>query len=151
MGSPGCEHTGCSAHSPLYISHPHTYTWRDEVEDIKPPRSLLGLPELSWPGVYLPRYNKLAAEENPWVLRMMEAPASTAPPSRTPEPNPPATSQASAEVEGQVEECPLEQVQTMVVGEVLKDIDTACKLLNIAPGMKEQNSLLSFYHVETFK
>eukprot|EP00066_Takifugu_rubripes_P001963 XP_003963533.2 PREDICTED: SAM pointed domain-containing Ets transcription factor [Takifugu rubripes] len=35
-------------------------------------------------------------------------------------------------MEGQMEERYLEQVQTMVVGEVLKDVDTACKLLNIA-------------------
>ncbi|XP_026224311.1 SAM pointed domain-containing Ets transcription factor isoform X2 [Anabas testudineus] len=136
MGSPGCEHMGCGAHSPLYITHPHTdarKAWRDEVEDIKPPRSLLGLTELSWPGVYLPRYDKLAAEEHPWVLRMTEAPPSSALPSRTPELSPPATSQASGDMEGQVEECSLEQVQTMVVGEVLKDIDTACKLLNISP------------------
>ncbi|XP_029011998.1 SAM pointed domain-containing Ets transcription factor-like isoform X2 [Betta splendens] len=118
MGSPGCEY------SALYIRHPQADTWGDEVEDIKPPCSLLGLTEISWPGVYLPRCDK---EENPW-----ETPASTAPPSRTPELNPSTSSQASADMEAQVEECPLEQVQTMVVGEVLKDIDTACKLLNIA-------------------
>lgn len=137
MGSPGCEHVGCTTHSPIYISNPHTdprEAWLDEVEDIKPPRSLLGLPELSWPGVYLPRYERLAVEENPWVLRMTEVPAPAAPPSRTPELSPPATSQPSGEMEGPVEECSLEQVQKMVVGEVLKDIDTACKLLNIAPG-----------------
>ncbi|NWW00331.1 SPDEF factor, partial [Machaerirhynchus nigripectus] len=33
-----------------------------------------------------------------------------------------------------LEEHSLEQVQSMVVGEVLKDIETACKLLNIAAG-----------------
>ncbi|NWZ86443.1 SPDEF factor, partial [Poecile atricapillus] len=33
-----------------------------------------------------------------------------------------------------LEEHSLEQVQSMVVGEVLKDIETACKLLNIASG-----------------
>ncbi|NXL44181.1 SPDEF factor, partial [Podilymbus podiceps] len=33
-----------------------------------------------------------------------------------------------------LEEHSLEQVQSMVVGEVLKDIETACKLLNITPG-----------------
>ncbi|EOA98395.1 SAM pointed domain-containing Ets transcription factor, partial [Anas platyrhynchos] len=31
-----------------------------------------------------------------------------------------------------LEEHSLEQMQSMVVGEVLKDIETACKLLNIA-------------------
>ncbi|XP_035513336.1 SAM pointed domain-containing Ets transcription factor-like [Morone saxatilis] len=134
MGSPDC-----TAHSPLYISHPHHTDIRiaqlDEVEDIKPPRSLLGLPELSWPGVYVPSYNRLAIEENPWVLRMTEAPAPVAPPSRIPELNPAKPSQVHnppSGMEGQVEERCLEQVQTMVVGEVLKDVDTACKLLNIA-------------------
>ncbi|XP_040915339.1 SAM pointed domain-containing Ets transcription factor-like [Toxotes jaculatrix] len=136
MGSPGCEHTGCTTHSPFYITHSHNNSrvaWLDEAEDIKPPRSLLGLPELSWQGVYVPCYDRLVIEENPWVT---EAPTPAAPPSRTPERSPPAPNQAqdsSSEVEGQVEERCLEQVQTMVVGEVLKDVDTACKLLNIAP------------------
>uniref|UniRef100_UPI0037E9599B SAM pointed domain-containing Ets transcription factor-like n=1 Tax=Semicossyphus pulcher TaxID=241346 RepID=UPI0037E9599B len=140
MGSPGCEHAGFTAHSPVYISNPHTDSrtaWLDEGEDVKPPRSLLGLPELSWPGVYLPCYDRLAMEENPWVLRMTEASApAAAPPSRTPELSPNKPSQAQdppSEIEGQAEERCLEQVQTMVVGEVLKDVDTACKLLNIAP------------------
>ncbi|KAM6982833.1 SAM pointed domain-containing Ets transcription factor-like [Tautogolabrus adspersus] len=140
MGSPGCEHTGFTSHSPIYISHPHTETrtaWLDDGEDIKPPRSLLGLPELSWPGVYLPCCDRLSMEDNPWILRMTEAPASvTAPPSRSPEMNSAKPSQVQeppSEMEGQVEERCLEQVQTMVVGEVLKDVDTACKLLNIAP------------------
>ncbi|XP_036960560.1 SAM pointed domain-containing Ets transcription factor-like isoform X3 [Acanthopagrus latus] len=134
MGSPAY-----AAHSPLYISHPHHIdtraAWLDEVEDVKPPRSLFGLPELSWPGVYLPCYERLATEENPWVLRMIGTPTPPAAlPSRTPEPSPPKPSQTQdprSEMEGQVEERCLEQVQTMVVGEVLKDIDTACKLLNI--------------------
>lgn len=41
-----------------------------------------------------------------------------------------------------LEEHSLEQVQSMVVGEVLKDIETACKLLNIAAG--EYSSLVFF-------
>lgn len=158
MGSPGCEHTGCTAHSPLYVSHLHTdarTAWLDQAEDIKPPRNLLGLPELSWPGVYLPCYERLAIEENPWMLRMTEAPAPAAPPSRTAEPSPSKPSQAQdppSDMEGQVEERCLEQVQTMVVGEVLKDVDTACKLLNIAPGRTENNRLMScYYHRETFE
>ncbi|XP_078110137.1 SAM pointed domain-containing Ets transcription factor-like isoform X2 [Sander vitreus] len=146
MGSPGCEHTGCTAplHSPFYISHTHTDTmaWLDEADDIKPSRGLLGLPELRWPGVYLPYYDRLALEESPWVLRMTEAPALAAPPSSTPEPNQAKPSQPQdppSGMEGQVEECCLEQVQTMVVGEVLKDVDTACKLLNIAPDPLDWN------------
>ncbi|XP_060931536.1 SAM pointed domain-containing Ets transcription factor-like [Limanda limanda] len=136
MGSPGLEHPCCTTRSPHYISHPHTNPWLDEAEDIKPPRSLLGLPELSWPGLYLPCYDRLVIEENPWVLGMAEAPGPAAPFCRSLEPSPPAPGQAHAsspEVEGPVEERCLEQVQTMVVGEVLKDVDTACKLLNITP------------------
>ncbi|NXL67033.1 SPDEF factor, partial [Chordeiles acutipennis] len=38
-----------------------------------------------------------------------------------------------------LEEHSLEQVQSMVVGEVLKDIETACKLLNIAAGRSPQS------------
>nr|XP_043893720.1 SAM pointed domain-containing Ets transcription factor-like isoform X1 [Solea senegalensis] len=138
MGSPGCEHTGCTTHSPLCFCYPHPNlreAWLDDTDDIKPPRSMLGLPELSWPGVYLPCYDRLVTEENPWVLGVPQTPASATPPSRTPEPSPPAPSQAqdssSSEVEDRVEERCLEQVQTMVMGEVLKDVDTACKLLNI--------------------
>ncbi|XP_062283108.1 SAM pointed domain-containing Ets transcription factor-like [Scomber scombrus] len=139
MGSPGFERMGFTAPSPLYISHPHTDTrmaWLDETEDVKPPRSLLGIPELSWPGVYLPCYDRLAIEENPWVLKMTQSPVPAAPTTRTTEPSPPVPSQPQeppCEMQGQVEERCLEQVQSMVVGEVLKDVDTACRLLNIAP------------------
>ncbi|CAL1606566.1 unnamed protein product [Knipowitschia caucasica] len=35
-------------------------------------------------------------------------------------------------LEGQVEERCLEQIQSLVVGEVLRDVDTACKMLNIS-------------------
>ncbi|NXW43851.1 SPDEF factor, partial [Nyctiprogne leucopyga] len=41
-----------------------------------------------------------------------------------------------------LEEHSLEQVQSMVVGEVLKDIETACKLLNIASGGSPQSPSL---------
>ena len=37
-------------------------------------------------------------------------------------------------LQGPEEERSLEQVQSLVVGEVLKDVETACKLLNITPG-----------------
>ncbi|KAF7666991.1 hypothetical protein LDENG_00084360 [Lucifuga dentata] len=138
MGNPGCQHGGYATHSPLYISYPHTDSrkaWLNEPEDIKPPRNLLGFPELSWSEIYLPCYDRLAMEENPWVLRMTDAPAPNGPPFRAAELSPAVSGQAqvppSAELEGQVEERCLEQVRNMVVGEVLKDIDTACKLLNI--------------------
>lgn len=142
MGSPGCEPTGCTPHSPLYISHQHTHPregWVDETEDIKPPRSLLGLPELSWPGVYLPYYDRLVMEENPSVPGVTVTPVPLAPSHRTQDSRPPVLSLAQESpsvVEGQAEERCLEQVQTMVVGEVMKDVDTACKLLNIAAGKR---------------
>lgn len=135
MGSPGG-----AAHSPRYMSPPHggaRTAWPDGAEDIKLPRGLLPLPDRSWTGVYLPYYDRLAVEENPWIMRMTEAPAHVPPPCRALEPSPakPGPPQEPPEATGgQVEECCLEQVQTMVVGEVLKDVDTACKLLNIAPG-----------------
>lgn len=66
------------------------------------------------------------------MLRMTEAPTPTALPSSPAKPN--QVQDAPTGMEGQVEERCLEQVQTMVVGEVLKDVDTACKLLNIASG-----------------
>ncbi|XP_068601432.1 SAM pointed domain-containing Ets transcription factor-like [Brachionichthys hirsutus] len=129
----------CSALSLLYTGHSHLtdtrMAWIDETEDIKPPRSLPGLPELSWPGVYHSCCDRLAVDRDPWVLRVTEAPASVPPPSRTPEPIPAKPSQGQepqSGMEGQAEQSSLEQVQTMVVGEVLKDIDTACKLLNIS-------------------
>lgn len=135
MGSPGCD-----ARSALYANQPHhpdpCTAWLGE--DVKPPRSLLGLPELGWPGAYLPCCDRRALEENPWTLRGSDASAQPPPPSRTVEPFPACklhqTQDAPPGMEGQVEERCLEQVQTMVVGEVLKDVDTACKLLNIASG-----------------
>ncbi|KAM3838060.1 SAM pointed domain-containing Ets transcription factor-like [Diretmus argenteus] len=146
MGSPGCDQVGSTTHSPLYISHPHTDTkkaWQDEIEDIKPPRSLLGLPELSWPGVYLPCCDRLVSEDNPWLLRAAEAAATpTLSPAKLVEQSPAVHSQSHgppSELEGQLEERCLEQVQSMVVGEVLKDIDTACKLLNITPDPVDWN------------
>ncbi|KAM3618825.1 uncharacterized protein V6R79_025351 [Siganus canaliculatus] len=136
MGSPGCA----TPSLPVYIGHGYhsdsRAAWLDEAEDIKPPRTLLGLPELSWQGVYLPYCDRLAIDNNPWMLRMTEPPTpADTPPSKALELNPAKVSQAqdlSTGMEGQVEERCLEQVQTMVVGEVLKDVDTACKLLNIA-------------------
>lgn len=134
MGSPGCD-----AHSPLYVNQPHHADTRTvwSGEDVKPPRSLLGLPELNWPGVYLPLCDRLAIDENPWTVRVNDASTQPPPPCRTLEQVPGKLSHnqdASSGMEGQVEERCLEQVQSMVVGEVLKDVDTACKLLNIESG-----------------
>ena len=134
MGSPGYD-----AHSPVFFSHPDYMDsmtdWLDQ--DVKPPRSLLGLPELGWPSVYLPYCDRVATEYEPWMLRMTEGPTPSTLPSRTVEPCSTKLSQSqdsSSGTEGQMEECHLEQVQTMVMGEVLKDVDTACKLLSIASG-----------------
>lgn len=134
MGSPGC-----TPHAAVFISHPHYMDTRTDWldEDVKPPRSLLGLPELGWPGVCLPCCERIPTEEDPWVLRTTEGPAPAALPTRTLEPCIVKSNQSqdpSSGAEGQMEERYLEQVQTMVVGEVLKDVDTACKLLNIASG-----------------
>ncbi|XP_056154842.1 SAM pointed domain-containing Ets transcription factor-like [Lampris incognitus] len=138
MGSPGCDQVGSATQLPVYISHSHTdaeRNWQDGEEDIKPSRSLLGLPELSWPGVYLPYRDRLVSEDNPWLLRVSDAAGSTLSSSKSLDQCSTIHSQgpASPSELGLVEECCLEQVQTMVVGEVLKDIDTACKLLNITP------------------
>lgn len=145
MGSPGCP-----PHSPVFLSHPHYMDTRTDWldEDVKPRRSLLGLPELGWPGVCLPYGGRIATEEEPWTLRMTAGPAPLALPSRTLEPcsiKPNPSQDPSSGMEGQMEDRYLEQVQTMVVGEVLKDVDTACKLLNIASGTAAWRSLLIHY------
>ncbi|XP_034027501.1 SAM pointed domain-containing Ets transcription factor-like [Thalassophryne amazonica] len=134
MWNPGLEHF------PLYISHPladNRMTWLDQTDDVKPSRGLLGIPQCSCSSLYRPCYDRLAVEENTWLLRMTETPAPVAPPStRTPELCSTVPSQAQGsplELEAPGEERCLEQVQSMVVQEVLKDIDTACKLLNISP------------------
>lgn len=137
MGSPGCEQVGSTTHLPLYTHTDTMRSWQDEEEDIKPPRNLLGLPELSWPGVYIPYCDRLVPEDTSWLLKMAEVVSPPLPPSKATEQCPAINSQGlcpPSELESQVEERCLEQVQTMVVGEVLKDIDTACKLLNITPG-----------------
>lgn len=131
-----------SQHSPVLISHAHYIDSRTDWldKDVKPPRSLLGLPELGWPAVCLPCCDRKGGEEDPWMLRMIEGPAPAMLPSRTLEPcsikptQSQDSSSSSSGTEGQMEECHLEQVQTMVMGEVLKDVDTACKLLSIASG-----------------
>lgn len=69
------------------------------------------------------------------MLRMTgQAPTPAVLPSKTFEPCPVKPNQTQDPSSGMEEERCLEQVQTMVVGEVLKDVDTACKLLNIASG-----------------
>lgn len=95
------------------------------------------------PGLYLPCFDMLLTEDATWLVKVSEAPHTMAGPMspmetrEEPEQCPVIDSQEqglSPVLEGQEEERSLEQVQSMVVGEVLKDIETACKLLNITPG-----------------
>lgn len=96
-------------------------------------------PERSPPSVYLSCFDMLFTEDSGWTLKVPEGAHVT--PMRLeqrkePEQCPLIDSQGlclSPEMDYQIEDRSLEQVQTMVVGEVLKDIETACKLLNIPP------------------
>lgn len=94
------------------------------------------------PGLYLSCFDMLLTEEATWLVKVSEAPSTLPIPmarleaQEEPEQCPVIDSQEqglSPGLEGQEEERSLEQVQSMVVGEVLKDIETACKLLNITP------------------
>ncbi|XP_034061669.1 SAM pointed domain-containing Ets transcription factor isoform X1 [Gymnodraco acuticeps] len=100
-------------------------------------------------GVYLSCFDMLLTEDATWLVKVSEAsPAVAVPmyrmePQEEPEQCPVIDSQEhslSSGLEGQEEERSLEQVQSMVVGEVLKDIETACKLLNITPDPIEWNT-----------
>lgn len=143
MGSPDCDRVCSTTHFSLFPNHPHTSVpraWQDVEEDVKPLRGLLGAPERSLHGVHL---DLLLSEDSSWRLKAT-TPCSP-PASRAPEQCPVVNSQGQAVgppagMEGQLEERSLEQVQTMVVGEVLKDIETACKLLNITPEPTEWSS-----------
>ena len=95
------------------------------------------------PGLYLSCFDMLLTEDATWLVKVSDAsqtqtvPMTRMEPQDEPEQCPVIDSQEqglSPGLEGQEEERSLEQVQSMVVGEVLKDIETACKLLNITPG-----------------
>ncbi|XP_077582673.1 SAM pointed domain-containing Ets transcription factor [Stigmatopora nigra] len=96
------------------------------------------------PGLYLPCFDMLATEDAAWLVKASQAspdPGGTAT-GEEPEQCPVIDSQErglSPGMDGPEEERSLEQVQSMVVGEVLKDIETACKLLNITPDPVEWN------------
>ncbi|KAG9335769.1 hypothetical protein JZ751_003680 [Albula glossodonta] len=133
-----------------YTETPLTVLEQDpwEMEDSKPPRDLPAAgPERSLPGLYLSCFDMLVTEDAAWLLKVSEAaaPLSSTSPSPSagtcasprPEQCPVIDSQGlglTLGLDEQMEERSLEQVQSMVVGEVLKDIETACKLLNITPG-----------------
>lgn len=105
--------------------------------------------ERGTPGFYLSCFDMLLTEDAAWLVKVSEAsptlavPMTHMGPREEPEQCPVIDSQEqglSPGLEGQEEERSLEQVQSMVVGEVLKDIETACKLLNITPGRPPSNT-----------
>lgn len=83
-------------------------------------------PEQGLSAFYFSYFN-MYPEDGSWVAKVPEASAREDHPEE-PEQCPVIDSQASGST---LDEHSLEQVQSMVVGEVLKDIETACKLLNI--------------------
>ncbi|XP_058162575.1 SAM pointed domain-containing Ets transcription factor isoform X1 [Dasypus novemcinctus] len=93
-------------------------------------------PEQGLPAFYLSYFDMLYPEDGGWTAKGPGAGARGEPPEE-PEQCPIIDSQAPgggldlAPGALALEEHSLEQVQSMVVGEVLKDIETACKLLNI--------------------
>ncbi|XP_011512759.1 SAM pointed domain-containing Ets transcription factor isoform X2 [Homo sapiens] len=93
-------------------------------------------PEQGLSAFYLSYFDMLYPEDSSWAAKAPGASSREEPPEE-PEQCPVIDSQAPAGsldlVPGglTLEEHSLEQVQSMVVGEVLKDIETACKLLNI--------------------
>ncbi|XP_030634555.1 SAM pointed domain-containing Ets transcription factor [Chanos chanos] len=118
-----------------------------QMEDGGKPR--LDGSERGLSGLYLSCFDMLFTEDAAWLVKVAGA---SAMPSQRVEPVCPepeqcpvidspglGTEAVSPGLEEQVEERSLEQVQTLVVGEVLKDIETACKLLNITPDPTEWN------------
>ncbi|XP_037628019.1 SAM pointed domain-containing Ets transcription factor [Sebastes umbrosus] len=93
-----------------------------DLEETKPNVEAL---ERGVPGLYLSCFDMLLTEDATWLVEVSEASPTLA---------------MSPGLQRQEEERSLEQVQSMVVGEVLKDIETACKLLNITPDPIEWNT-----------
>ncbi|XP_051563065.1 SAM pointed domain-containing Ets transcription factor-like isoform X1 [Myxocyprinus asiaticus] len=103
------------------------------------------------PGLYLSCFDMLFTEDAAWLVRVSDSSTSVGAaghqldlcqePEQCPVIDSPGleSSPLSPTLEEQVEERSLEQVQSLVVGEVLKDIETACKLLNITPDPMEWN------------
>ncbi|XP_041946211.1 SAM pointed domain-containing Ets transcription factor-like [Alosa sapidissima] len=141
------ETTVCPADVTLTGS-PETISVKAESgsPDITEPWSL-NVSERSLQVLYLPSFDILPIDETTWLERVRE-------PSPTPTPSPEVASASPTRCAGEPEQCPqihssalvvpalpvgpdeersLEQMQTLVVEEVLKDIETACKLLNITP------------------
>ncbi|NXN08926.1 SPDEF factor, partial [Indicator maculatus] len=102
-----------------------------------------GTPEQPLPAFCLHYFDMLYSEDIPWATKGMGEPSQSGAQGgrgeaqKEPEQCPIIDSQGlglGAEGDLALVEHSLEQVQSMVVGEVLKDIETACKLLNIAAG-----------------
>ncbi|NXY77233.1 SPDEF factor, partial [Glareola pratincola] len=104
-------------------------------------------PEQPLPAFCLHYFDMLYPEDIAWTTKGMGEPSQSGAPGgrgeaqKEPEQCPIIDSQglglgAEGDLQASLhlEEHSLEQVQSMVVGEVLKDIETACKLLNIAAG-----------------
>lgn len=96
-------------------------------------------PDQGLSAFYLSYFDMLYPEDGNWATKGPGASSREEPPEE-PEQCPVIDSQAPggsldlAPGSLTLEEHSLEQVQSMVVGEVLKDIETACKLLNITAG-----------------
>lgn len=105
-------------------------------------------PEEGAPGYYLPYCDMLySGDGGSWAPKSL-LPNTQREVQKEPEQCPVIDSQGlHHELEYQtslhLEEHSLEQMQTMVVGEVLKDIETACKLLNISAGEWKNDSVAS--------
>ncbi|XP_030785136.1 SAM pointed domain-containing Ets transcription factor isoform X1 [Rhinopithecus roxellana] len=103
-------------------------------------------PEQGLSAFYLSYFDMLYSEDSSWAAKAPGASSREEPPEE-PEQCPVIDSQAPGGsldlVPGglTLEEHSLEQVQSMVVGEVLKDIETACKLLNITAGLGSDGTI----------
>lgn len=148
-GSMGSASPGLSSVSPSRLLPPPDTVLRTGLEKVAsgaagPERrdwspSPPATPEQGLSAFYLSYFDMLCSEDSGWAAKGPGASAREEP-SEEPEQCPVIDSQAPA---GSLDLAPgglaleehsLEQVQSMVVGEVLKDIETACKLLNITAG-----------------
>ncbi|KAM9148202.1 SAM pointed domain-containing Ets transcription factor [Pangshura tecta] len=129
-----------SLEKPPAAQDPDTRSW-SSLDSPSPPAT----PEQTLPTFYLHYFDMLYSEDTSWVPKGLgETPQGSGQGGRSegqkePEQCPIIDSQGlglSPDMDYQeslhLEDHSLEQVQSMVVGEVLKDIETACKLLNIA-------------------
>ncbi|XP_019369833.1 PREDICTED: SAM pointed domain-containing Ets transcription factor [Gavialis gangeticus] len=125
---------------PPVIRDPDTCSW-SSLDSPSPPAT----PEQTLPAFYVHYFDMLYSEEAGWVPKGLaetlqgSSQGGRGEVQKEPEQCPIIDSQGfglSPDMDYQaslhLEEHSLEQVQSMVVGEVLKDIETACKLLNIA-------------------